>query len=62
MTRRDYIGPSLCALGAVCLLAALALRLDSTGAKVLMVAAAVAFVPGAYITLALVRRTVGPPR
>ena len=44
------------------MLAALAVDLDSTAAKVLMAAAAVLFVPGAYVTLALVRRTAGPPR
>ena len=52
----------MCALGAVCMLAALAVDLDSTAAKALMVAAAMFFVPGAYVTLALVRRTAGPPR
>lgn len=62
MRRRDWIGPALCAAGALCLLAALALELDSSGAKVLMAAAAVLFVPGAYVTLALVRRSVGPPQ
>ena len=50
MRRRDYIGPVLCALGAACMLAALAVDLDSTAAKVLMVAAAVLFIPGAYTT------------
>ena len=56
MRRRDYVGPILCALGAVSMLAALAVSLDSTAAKVLMAAAAMLFVPGAYLTLALVRR------
>lgn len=51
----------MCALGAICMLAALTVDLDSTAAKVLMVAAAVLFVPGAYTTLALVRRVAGPP-
>ncbi len=60
--RRDYVGPALCALGAMCMLAALAVDLDSTTAKALMVAAAVFFVPGAYATLALARRIAGPPR
>ena len=62
MRRRDYLGPGLCALGAACMLAALAVDLESTAAKVLMAAAAILFVPGAYITLALVRRIAGPPR
>lgn len=60
--RRDYVGPALCALGAVCMLAALAVDLDSTAAKALMAVAAVLFVPGAYVTLALVRRIAGSPR
>lgn len=62
MRRRDWIGPGLCAAGALCLLAALAVDLDSSAAKALMVAAAIAFVPGALATLALVRRSAGPPR
>jgi uncharacterized membrane protein YjjP (DUF1212 family) len=60
--RRDYLGPALCGLGAACMLAALAVDLGSTAAKVLMAAAAILFVPGAYITLALVRHIAGPPR
>jgi len=62
VSRRDYLGPTLCALGAFCMLAALAVDLDSTAAKALMAASAVLFVPGAYVTLALVRRIAGPPR
>ena len=58
----DWVGPVLCAVGAACMLGALAVDLDSTAAKVLMVAAAVLFVPGAFITLAVVRRIAGPPR
>jgi uncharacterized membrane protein YjjP (DUF1212 family) len=61
MRRRDYIGPVLCGLGAVCMLGALAVDLDSTAAKALMAAAAILFVPGAYVTLAMVRRIAGPP-
>ena len=61
MRRRDYIGPAMCALGAACLLAALAVDLGSTAAKVLMVAAAALFIPGAYATLIVVRRIAGPP-
>ncbi|MSO58146.1 MAG: hypothetical protein EXQ77_03795 [Thermoleophilia bacterium] len=57
----DLAGPVLCALGALSLLGALAVELDSTGAKVLMAAAAVLFFPGGYLTLASVRRHV-PPR
>ena len=61
MRRRDYIGPALCALGAACMLAALAVDLDSSAAKIFMVAAAVLFIPGAYVTLIAVRRIAGPP-
>jgi uncharacterized membrane protein YjjP (DUF1212 family) len=52
----------MCALAAMCMLAALAVDLESTGAKALMAAAAVLFVPGAFVTLALVRRVAGSPR
>lgn len=61
MRRRDYVGPVLCALGAACMLGALAADLDSTAAKALMAAAAILFVPGALATLAMVRRIAGPP-
>lgn len=61
MRRRDAIGPALCALGALCMLAALAVELDSSAARALMLAAAILFVPGAYVTLAMVRRIAGPP-
>ena len=61
MRRRDYIGPTMWALGAACMLGALAVDLGSTTAKVLMVAAAVLFIPGAYATLIVVRRIAGPP-
>ncbi|MSO58513.1 MAG: hypothetical protein EXQ77_05675 [Thermoleophilia bacterium] len=57
----DLVGPVLCALGALSLLGALVVRLDSTAAKVLMAAAAILFLPGGYLTLASVRRHV-PPR
>ena len=62
MRRRDWAGPVLCVLGAGCMLAALAVDIDSTAAKVLMAAAAILFVPGAFITLVLVRHVAGPPR
>jgi hypothetical protein len=58
----DLIGPVLCGVGAACMLAALAVDLDSAAAKVLMAASAIAFVPGAILTLAFVRRRLGPPR
>jgi hypothetical protein len=52
----------MCALGAACMLAALAVDLGSAQAKAFMVAGAALFVPGAFVTLALVRRIAGPPR
>jgi hypothetical protein len=58
----DVIGPVLCGLGALCLLAGLAVDLDSTAARALMAASAIVFVPGAILTLAFVRRHLGPPR
>lgn len=58
----DLAGPVMCGIGALCMLGALAVELDSTAAKVLMAAAAIAFVPGAILTLAFVRRYMGPPR
>jgi hypothetical protein len=58
----DLAGPILCGIGALCILGALAVDLDSTAAKALMAAAAIAFVPGAVLTLAFVRRYMGPPR
>ncbi|MBM3678266.1 MAG: hypothetical protein FJW96_10360 [Actinobacteria bacterium] len=61
MPLRDLIGPITCGVAAACLLAAVAVDLDSTAAKVLMVAAAVFFVPGAFLTLVFVRRYLGPP-
>lgn len=58
----DSLGFVLCGAGAASLLAALALELDSTAARVLMALAAAFFVPGALLTLAWVRVRVGPPR
>ena len=54
----DLIGPVLCGVGAVLI----AVDLDSTAARVLMAASAIVFVPGAILTLAFVRRRLGPPR
>lgn len=61
MPLRDLIGPIACGVAAACLLAAVAVDLDSTAAKVLMIASAVLFVPGAVLTLVFVRRYLGPP-
>ena len=43
--RVGTIGATLCVLAGLCMVAGLAVDLDSTEAKVLMVAAAVLFVP-----------------
>jgi hypothetical protein len=58
----DAAGPILCGLAGVCMLAALAVDLGSTAAKALMAAAAILFVPGAFLTLVYVRRYYGPGR
>jgi hypothetical protein len=58
----EHLGPLLCLSGAACMVAGLAVELDSTAAKVLMAAAGILFVPGAVLTLGWVRARVGPPR
>lgn len=60
--RVGLIGAGLCALGALCMLAGLAVDLDSTAAKALMAAAAALFVPGALLTYVWMRVRMGPPR
>ncbi|HXQ85097.1 MAG: hypothetical protein WCE47_06920 [Gaiella sp.] len=59
--RIGMIGAALCVAAGLCMIAGLAVDLDSTEAKVLMVAAAVLFVPGALVTYAWMRSRV-PPR
>jgi hypothetical protein len=59
--RIGLIGLGLCVAAGLCMIAGLAVDLDSTEAKVLMVAAAVLFVPGALVTYAWLRSRV-PPR
>ena len=59
--RIGMIGAALCVAAGLCMIAGLAVGLDSTEAKVLMVAAAVLFVPGALVTYAWMRSRV-PPR
>ena len=53
--RTGLIGVALCAAAGLCMVAALAVELDSTAAKVLMVAAACLFVPGALLTYVWMR-------
>ena len=59
--RIGLIGAALCVAAGLCMIAGLAVDLDSTAAKVLMVAAAVLFVPGALVTYVWMRTRV-PPR
>jgi hypothetical protein len=59
--RVGLVGTALCVLAGVCMVAGLAVDLDSTAAKVLMVAAAILFVPGVLLTFAWMRVRVGPP-
>ena len=59
--RVGTVGATLCVLGGLCLVAGLAVDLDSTAAKALMVVAACLFVPGVLLTYAWMRARV-PPR
>jgi hypothetical protein len=58
--RPGLIGAGLCALGGLCMIAALAVDLDSTPAKALMAAAALLFVPGAIVTYVWMRMRIPP--
>jgi hypothetical protein len=58
----QWVALALCGAGAACMLAALAVDLDSTAAKALMASAAICFVPGAFLLLAWVRLRMGPPQ
>ena len=60
--RLGLIGVALCAAAGLCMIAALAVELDSTAAKVLMVAAACLFVPGVLVTYVWMRIRMGPGR
>jgi uncharacterized membrane protein YjjP (DUF1212 family) len=51
----------MCLAGAACLFAGILVDLGGGTAKLLMLAAVALFVPGAFVTLALVRRVAGPP-
>ena len=59
--RVGVVGTVLCVLAGACMVAGLAVDLDSTAAKVLMGAAAVLFVPGVLLTFVWMRVRVGPP-
>jgi hypothetical protein len=60
--RVGLVGTALCILGGLCLVAGLAVDLDSTAAKALIVASAVLFVPGVLLTYVWMRVRMGPPR
>ena len=59
--RAGTIGLVLCVLAGLCMVAALAVDLDSKEAKILMVASAALFVPGALLTFVWMRIRMGPP-
>ncbi len=56
----DLSGPVLCVAAGACMLAGLAVDIDSSAAKGLIAAAGILFVPGAILTLIYVRRYYGP--
>lgn len=58
--RTGVIGATLCALGGLCMVAGLAVDLDSTAAKILIGAAALLFVPGAMLTFVWMRMRIPP--
>ncbi len=58
--RIGAIGAGLCVLAGVCMVAGLAVDLDSTPAKVFIAAAACLFVPGALLTYVWMRQRIPP--
>jgi hypothetical protein len=58
--RLGLIGSGMCVLGGLCMIAGLAVDLDSTAAKVLMAASAILFVPGALLTYVWMRTRIPP--
>ena len=59
--RPGTIGLVLCVLAGLCMVAGLAVDLDSTAAKVFIAASAVLFVPGVLLTFVWMRLRLGPP-
>ena len=53
------IGTALCVLAGLCMVAGLAVDLDSTAAKALILASAILFVPGVILTFVWMRIRVG---
>jgi hypothetical protein len=58
--RPGMIGAALCVLGGLCMIAGLAVDLDSTAAKALIGASAILFVPGALLTYVWLRVRIPP--
>ena len=59
--RAGTIGATLCVLAGLCMVAGLAVDLDSTAAKVFIAVSACLFVPGALLTYVWMRQRI-PPR
>jgi hypothetical protein len=59
--RVGIVGTSLCVLAGLCMVAGLAVDLDSTAAKLFILASAVLFVPGVLLTFVWMRTRMGPP-
>jgi hypothetical protein len=58
--RTGTIGASLCVLAGLCMVAGIAVDLDSTAAKVFIATAACLFVPGALFTYVWMRSRIPP--
>ena len=58
--RTGTIGLALCLLAGLCMVAGLAVDLDSTAAKVFIAASACLFVPGALLTYVWMRSRIPP--
>ncbi len=58
--RTGTIGAALCVLGGLCMIAGVAVDLDSTSAKVFIAVAACLFVPGALLTYVWMRSRIPP--
>ena len=58
--RVGTIGATLCVLAGLCMVAGLAVDLDSSAAKVFIAAAACLFVPGALLTFVWMRSRIPP--
>jgi len=59
--RVGTIGAALCVLAGLCMVAGVAVDLDSSAAKIFIAAAACLFVPGALLTYVWMRQRI-PPR